>query len=137
MILILILKRCFEILDLNIDLEFFTVNLNFWYWFWHSVSWYWNWFLILKYGMSFLILNIDFETLHYQYWFWFLILKRPCTVYTPARNDTLHTHGHFYINDFDFESWFWLVEFSRILILILSYDNFSRIFILILMLTLF
>ena len=150
LILILILKRAhdnswywfwfwkdlFKFLILNIDLEVFTFTFNFWYWFWHSVFWYWNWFLILKYGMSFLILNIDFETLHYQYWFWFLILKRPCSIYKPIRNSPMQTHAHLDFIDFDFESWFWLVEFSRILILILNYDNFSRIFILILMLTL-
>ena len=85
--------------------------------------------------MSFLILNIDFETLHFQYWFWFLILKLPCTVYKSTRNSPMHTHAFLCFIDFDFESWFWLVEFSRFLILILNSDIFSRIFFLILILT--
>ena len=91
--------------------------------------------MILILGMSFLILNIDFETLHFQYWFWFLILKLPCTVYKSTRNSPMHTHAFLCFIDFDFESWFWLVEFSRFLILILNSDIFSRIFFLILILT--
>ena len=35
---------------------------------------------------------------------------------------------HVHLDFIDFESWFWLVELSRILILILNHDNFSRIF---------
>ena len=87
-------------------------------------------------GMSFLILNIDFETLHFQYWFWFLILKLPCTVFKPTWNSQMHTNAYLNFIDFDFESWFWLVEISRFLILILNSDIFSRIFFLILILTL-
>ena len=78
--------------------------------------------------MSFLILNIDFETLHYQNWFWFLILKRPCYVYKTTRNSPMQTLAH--LDYIDFESWFWLVEFSRILIFMFIVIDFSRILIL-------